>query len=107
MTYNTSHFLPLAVERNRQERSDTERPLRERVLLVRNAGSQFNSCEFRALDTLTSFAEPETERTTLSRTPGHQNPRETLKLLLTELNPDLLDKWQGSWQVFRDGTQTG
>ena len=46
--------------------------------------------------------EPETDSMALSRVPDQENPRERLELLLTDLNPDLVDKWRGSWQVLRE-----
>ena len=46
--------------------------------------------------------EPETDGVPSPRIPDRENPREVLELLLTDLNPDLVDKWQGSWQVLRE-----
>ena len=43
--------------------------------------------------------ELEADSVTLSRRPDGEHPQETLEQLLTDLNPDLVDKWQGSWQV--------
>ena len=46
--------------------------------------------------------EPETDSVTLSNIPDREDPQETLSQLLTDLNPDLVDKWQGSWQALRE-----
>ena len=44
----------------------------------------------------------ETDGVPSPRIPDRENPKEVLERLLTELNPDLVDKWQGSWQVLRE-----
>ena len=46
--------------------------------------------------------EPETDSVTLSRISDRADPQETLEQLLTDLNPDLVDKWQGSWQALKE-----
>ena len=45
--------------------------------------------------------EQETESVTFSRFSHWENSHEMLERLLTDLKPDLVDKWQGSWQALR------
>ena len=42
---------------------------------------------------------PETDRVASSPALDWENSRDDLKLLLTQLNVDFVDKWQGSWQA--------
>ena len=51
--------------------------------------------------------EPEMHSVTLSRICDREDPQETLEHLLTDLNPDLVDKWQGSWQALRESNPDG
>ena len=46
--------------------------------------------------------ELEASRVGSSQSLGQENPQESLARLLTDLNPDLVVKWQGSWQVLSD-----
>ena len=46
----------------------------------------------------------ETDGVPSPRIPDRENPKEVLERLLTDLNPDLVDKWQGSWQVLRESS---
>ena len=43
-----------------------------------------------------------TDRVTLLPIREQENPQEILERSLTDLNPDLVDKWQGSWQALSD-----
>ena len=45
---------------------------------------------------------PEPNIETLPPLPGREDPRELLDLLLADLNPDLVDRWKGSWQALGD-----
>ena len=45
---------------------------------------------------------PETDLGGLAQPPVHKQPKELLERLLTDLNPDLADRWYGSWQVLSD-----
>ena len=45
--------------------------------------------------------EQESESVTLTRFSDWENPHEMLERLLTDLEPDLVGKWQGSWQALR------
>ena len=45
---------------------------------------------------------PEPNRETLPPLSDREDPRELLDLLLADLNPDLVDKWKGSWQALGD-----
>ena len=45
--------------------------------------------------------EHETESVTLRQFSGWESPNEMLERLLTDLEPNLVDKWQGSWQALR------
>ena len=45
---------------------------------------------------------PETDRGGLAQPPLHEQPKELLERLLKDLNPDLADRWNGSWQVLSD-----
>lgn len=44
---------------------------------------------------------PEFDGAALPHTPHRENRQETLKILLTGLNPELVERWEGSWQVLR------
>ena len=45
---------------------------------------------------------PEPNSETLTPLSDREDPRELLDLLLADLNPDLVDKWKGSWQALGD-----
>ena len=45
---------------------------------------------------------PEPNREALLPLSDREDPRELLDLLLADLNPDLVDKWKGSWQALGD-----
>ena len=45
---------------------------------------------------------PETDRGGMAQPPLHEQPKELLERLLKDLNPDLADRWHGSWQVLSD-----
>ena len=45
---------------------------------------------------------PEPNRETIPPLSDREDPPELLDLLLADLNPDLVDKWKGSWQALRD-----
>ena len=45
---------------------------------------------------------PETDRVASSPALDWENSRDDLKLLLTQLNVDFVDKWQGSWQALME-----
>ena len=51
--------------------------------------------------------EPEVDNLTLSHMPDWEDPQETLEQLLTNLNPDLVHKWQGSWLALRESNPDG
>ena len=51
--------------------------------------------------------EPEMDSVTLPHISDGEAPQETLEHLLTDLNPDLVDKWQGSWQALRESNPDG
>ena len=51
--------------------------------------------------------EPEVDYVTLSYIPDQEDPQETLEQLLVDLNPDLVDKWLGSWQALRESNPDG
>ena len=45
---------------------------------------------------------PEPNSETLPPLSDREDPRELLDLLLADLNPDLVDRWKGSWQALGD-----